>query len=142
MKKYFNLILLILWMLFIFVMSHNSAVSSSNQSSLITDFISKIFRIEDIEVLEFIIRKIAHLFEYFVLGLLMINYFKKYNNINYLFVSMLLCIIYAFTDEIHQLFIPGRNGNIKDIFIDSIGSLVSVISYYLIYKNNVVKKLK
>ena len=78
MKKYINIILLILWMLFIFMMSHTSATGSSNQSGLITDFLSNILKIDNVEVLEIIIRKCAHLFEYIVLGILVINCLKDY----------------------------------------------------------------
>ena len=48
-------------------------------------------------------------------------------------------ILYACTDEIHQLFVPGRSGMIRDVFIDSIGGIIG-ISIISIYEN--IKKRK
>ena len=140
MKKYISLVMLILWMIFIFIMSHTSAVSSSNQSGFIVNFINNILKIDNVELLETLIRKLAHLFEYFILGILMINYFKNYNIKNYILILVILCFIYACTDEIHQLFIPGRDGNIKDVFIDTFGSFIGIITYK--YCNKYIKVIK
>ncbi len=46
---------------------------------------------------------------------------------------------YAFSDELHQLFIPGRNGAIADVFLDTIGGSVGGLIVYLGLK---VKKEK
>jgi len=110
-------------------MSHTSSIDSSNQSGVIVNFVNSILHINNVELLETVIRKLAHLFEFFILGVLMINYLKNYNIKNYILISIAICFIYACTDEIHQLFIPGRDGNIKDIFIDTIGSFIGIMSY-------------
>ena len=135
MKKYINIVLLILWMLFIFMMSHTSATDSSNQSGLITYFLNNILKINNVEILEVIIRKCAHLFEYFVLGVLIINCIKDYKINKIVFIAIILCMLYACTDELHQLFIPGRSGNVIDITIDTLGSIIGIILYNFIYKN-------
>ena len=53
-------------------------------------------------------------------------------------LSFLFSVIYAFSDEFHQTFVPGRDGNIVDVLIDSsgalVGILVSCIVYFLIMK--------
>ena len=134
MKKYINIILLLVWMIFIFIMSHSSAIDSSNQSGLITNFLSNILNIYNTEILEIIIRKSAHLFEYIVLGILSINCLKDYKTNKYVFISIIFCIVYACTDELHQLFIPGRSGNIVDIIIDTLGSIIGITLYNFIYK--------
>ena len=36
-------------------------------------------------------------------------------------------MIYAISDEIHQLFVPGRSGQVRDVLIDSAGSLLGII---------------
>jgi VanZ family protein len=38
-----------------------------------------------------------------------------------LFVSAVIAVIYAISDEYHQTFVPFREGTIRDVFIDSIG---------------------
>ncbi len=41
--------------------------------------------------------------------------------------------LYAVTDEIHQLFVPRRAGRVLDVCIDSLGSLIGVVGFMLIY---------
>ena len=48
-------------------------------------------------------------------------------------------VLYASTDEIHQLFVPGRSGMVRDVFIDSIGGIIGV-GITFIYEN--IKKKK
>ena len=116
-------------------MSNSSAIDSSNQSGFIVDFINKMLYLENIELLETIIRKFAHLFEYIILGILMINCLRCYSIKNYIIISIVLCFIYACTDEVHQLFVPGRNGNVIDILIDTIGSFCGILIYKYCKKN-------
>lgn len=137
MKKYFNIVILILCMIFIFIMSNSSAIESSDQSGIITTLLNKILKLENVDLLEFIIRKLAHLLEYIILGILMINCLKDYNIKNIIFLSILFCFIYACTDEVHQLFIPGRSGKIDDVLLDTLGSIIGVVFYKLFYKNKV-----
>ena len=53
-------------------------------------------------------------------------------------LSFLFSVIYALSDEFHQSFVLGRDGNIVDVLIDSsgalVGILVSCIVYFLIMK--------
>ena len=130
---------MLLWTFLIFIMSSFDATESTNQSNFIVNIITNIFKIENIELLSFIIRKLAHFTEYLILGLLVANMFTK-NNINNLYlISIILCIIYATSDEIHQLFVPGRACQLRDILIDSIGSITGVYLYKLI-NTKILKK--
>jgi VanZ family protein len=49
-------------------------------------------------------------------------------------------ILYACTDEIHQIFIPGRTARIKDIFIDTAGGSAGLLLGYFINKKVFFKK--
>ena len=49
----------------------------------------------------------------------------------FLFLGIILALLYAISDEIHQLFVPGRNGSVFDVFLDSIGILAASVFYYL-----------
>ena len=40
----------------------------------------------------------------------------------YLFLTILASALYACTDEFHQLFVPGRTGQIFDVFVDTLGA--------------------
>lgn len=140
MKNKPSTILMLLWMLLIFIMSSFDATESANQSNFIVNIINNIFKIENIELLSFIIRKLAHFTEYLILGFLTINMLNKNDISKKYLLSILICIIYATSDEIHQIFVPGRACQIRDILIDSIGSITGVYLYKLIntkiLKNN------
>jgi VanZ family protein len=45
-------------------------------------------------------------------------------------LALLLCILYAISDEVHQIFIPGRSGEIRDVIMDIVGSSVGVLGYW------------
>ena len=134
MKKVINLFLLILWMLFIFTMSSFNSNDSSSQSGFIVNVLNYILKIDNLELLSFIIRKLAHITEYFILGILMINCLKDYKIKHIFIVSILLSILYSCTDEIHQLFVSGRSGSIIDVLIDSIGIILGILIYKLFKK--------
>ena len=124
--------LLILWMLFIFIMSSFNGVMSSNQSGSIATLIYNIFNISDTEKVSFIVRKCAHVSEFFILGILVINLISKYN-VKYSYLnSFIVCVLYASSDEFHQLFVPGRSGQVTDIFIDMIGVVLGLLLVFLI----------
>lgn len=140
MKNKPSTILMLLWMFLIFLMSSFDATESANQSNFIVNIITDIFKIENIELLSFIIRKLAHFTEYLILGFLTINMLNKNDISKKYLLSILICIIYATSDEIHQIFVPGRACQIRDVLIDSIGSITGVYLYKLIntkiLKNN------
>ena len=128
---------MVLWMIFIFIMSSMNETISSNQSGFFVSLIANLFNIKNIEILTTIVRKMAHFTEYFILGILVINSLDISNK-RYLY-SFIIGFIYAISDEIHQLFITGRSGKIFDVLIDSLGIIMSIFIYKA-YKN--LTKLK
>ena len=124
--------LLILWMLFIFIMSSFNGVMSSNQSGSIAVLIYNLFDISDTEKVSFIVRKCAHVSEFFILGILVINLVNKYNVKHIYLISFIICVLYASSDEFHQLFVPGRSGQVTDVLIDLIGVVLGLSIYCLI----------
>ncbi len=101
-KKYLSILLVILWMSFIFIMSSYDSNESSQQSGLIVGIITNIFNISNKDILSLIIRKLAHFTEYFILGILVINMLKYLFN-KYLIISIIICILYAISDDIPKL---------------------------------------
>jgi VanZ family protein len=75
-------------------------------------------RITDKNILDFIVRKLAHISEYFIL------YALAFNSIRNKKYALIFCILYAASDEYHQTFIQGRMGCVRDVLIDSIGIFV------------------
>lgn len=123
---------MLLWMLLIFLMSSFDATESANQSNFIVNIITDMFKIENIELLSFIIRKLAHFTEYLILGFLTINMLNKNDIAKKYIIAIIICIIYASSDEIHQIFIAGRCFAIRDILIDSMGSISGIYIYKLL----------
>lgn len=150
MKKVINIILIILWMGLIFVLSNDTAEESSKKSDglivrCVQDIIKRNLSTKEKEkVLKYLVkpvRKSAHFFLYFVLGILIINLFKSFELFNYktILLAILLCFLYACSDEIHQLFVKGRSCEVRDILIDTIGSLSGISVYYLFSKISIRK---
>jgi len=129
MKNRINIILVILWMAFIFTMSSFNSTDSSNQSNFLMNIITSFLNIKNLDMLSFIIRKFAHFIEYLILGILVYNLIKNYNKKTY--IAIMICILYAISDEFHQMFVPGRSCQIIDIIIDIIGVISGI---YLLKK--------
>jgi len=88
----------------------------------------------DIATLNHLIRKLAHFTVYFVLGILTANALKTSGVSTFKAVALALaiCIVYAATDEIHQMFVPGRGAQVKDVLIDSVGAVVGIGVYVFV----------
>lgn len=83
-------------------------------------------------LLDFLIYKTLHIIEYAFLYFLLFRGFYSLNNhqINLkekFFLPVLISIVYAISDEIHQTFVPTREGRIRDVFIDSFGIAIMYI---------------
>lgn len=125
-------ILLALWMAFIFYMSSCNGNVSSDQSGTIVYILHNILGIDYSDKLIFIIRKCAHVSEFFILGILVINLISKYNVKYSYLISFIICVLYASIDEFHQLFVPGRSGQVTDVLIDLIGVVLGLLLVFLI----------
>ncbi|MDP1629439.1 MAG: VanZ family protein [bacterium] len=75
---------------------------------------------------DFALRKLAHLAEYGILAILWIRALTAAGlprRRAFLF-SILFCVAFAISDEIHQLYVPGREGKIYDVLIDAAGVIL------------------
>lgn len=146
-KKIFivKLLLVIMWLGVIFCFSSANSTETSNQSFGLSKLIVKFsltasnyvhitnIELNDSNIREIAsnihpyLRKIAHFLEFFILSILVLLAIKETDlNYNYSF-TLLFCFLIAILDETHQLFVDGRAGQIKDVFIDSSGSLLYII---------------
>ncbi len=152
-------ILVFLWMGFIFYMSAQDSGASSGFSRPIAETTAKYFvkfhvvsesKIADfsyITQLESTIRKIAHSTVFFVLSVLVSLSLlaSGIKGVRVLIISIMLSVLYAFADEFHQFFVPGRATEMADIFLDVLGTvlgtvLVLVISGLLGMRKSATKK--
>ena len=70
---------------------------------------------------DLILRKIAHLSEYAILGALLLRAIQRPA------VAILAGGLYAVTDEVHQHFVRGRHAAWYDVLIDTIGVAIGVL---------------
>ena len=141
MKKTIKYILVIFWMGLIFYFSNQPSIQSDSVSdgvmasiiNIVETIIGHEFTHTEIEnIYEYGItplRKCAHLFIYFILGILLYLLLKEYNlnNKKLIILTILFSMLYACSDEIHQLFILGRSGEVRDLLIDTIGSSIGIL---------------
>ena len=92
--------------------------------------------------LDHYVRKLAHFTIYAVLGILVYNLIAAYGvkRIKVVFLSALICLVYAISDEGHQVFVPGRAGQVRDVFIDFGGALLALLITYLLFGRRVHKE--
>ncbi|MFA7672763.1 MAG: VanZ family protein [Clostridia bacterium] len=145
---------MILWMLLIFILSAQSADDSSSTSGNILTMILKMiypgFKDMDagsqfiiLEQYQGLIRKSAHFCIYGMLGIISFAAYDALYEIKAkaaLPFAFITCVLYAVSDEIHQLFVPGRSCEFLDVIIDSAGALLGIIAIYLIIKSVRSKK--
>ena len=81
------------------------------------------------EKVDYPVRKTAHAMEYAVLGLLTAGaYIRRGTSIRKgILVPWGIAALYAASDEFHQLFVPGRSGQVSDVVLDSAGVLSGVL---------------
>jgi len=72
------------------------------------------------------LRKYAHIFVYALLGFIAMGLTQSW------WKATLICYAYACLDELHQVFVPGRAGLIRDTLIDAIGFGTVILIWALI----------
>ena len=120
-------IILLGWILFIYLLSSDG--NSYSHTQYIVSHLFDLISIPSYDIFNFLMRKLAHSFEFFILGVLFFHIFQHFEikKIHLLLLPCLLSLNFAFFDEIHQLFVPGRNGTLKDISYDFLGILFSFV---------------
>ncbi|MBQ1440993.1 MAG: VanZ family protein [Clostridia bacterium] len=126
-----------IWMVVIFIFSAQNGDESSDTSGFLLGLLCDIFRIEpspeDASMMSFLIRKAAHMTEFGVLALLWLGTLRsglRKALWNYP-AAFALSSFYAATDEIHQLFVSDRAGQVTDWLIDSAGATVFLICAWI-----------
>ena len=158
MRKIF-IILSVFWLGFIAYNTSQTGQLSNNTSVSITEgIINKtqgvinnsdnlvIIRNDDyfIKKLNIYIRKFAHGFEFFILALLIFLTLKSFNikSREVIIYTLFIILLYAVIDEYRQLYIPGRNSNVKDVVIDFTGGIIGVIiSQFIISIKKIISKV-
>jgi len=145
-----------LCMLAIFIFSSQDADESSEVSGSLIEFIAPVFypgykeldnysRTALVDSLQSVVRTAAHGTIYFALGVLaaLSLYTFDFRILKCLVLAIMICIVYAVTDEIHQYFVPGRSMQFIDIVVDTggavlgaAGAVISVVALKKKQKNS------
>lgn len=83
---------------------------------------------------DFILKKAAHIFVYFILYLLVfrgihLTIHPQHKN-TLLLLPFFICLFYAISDEFHQSFVPGRYSTLRDIGYDMLGVGIAFLKKY------------
>lgn len=94
--------------------------------------------------IEGFVRKGAHMTEYAILTILIYVWLGRWemSRIRMSCTAILFAVLYACSDEIHQLFVAGRAGRVSDVLVDSVGAIVGLVLFLFIHKcgTAIVKK--
>lgn len=139
--------LTLLWMSLIFLFSSQPGEESTEVSTWVGRGIGRIFvpGFQDAAPsaqeawalqIDFYVRKGAHFSVYLVLGMLLTASFLTFCPAAQLRTRILipfaLGVLYAASDEFHQLFVPGRSGQVRDVCIDSSGVMIGILLLTLV----------
>lgn len=152
-KKIIHISFIILWMIIIFLFSAADGKKSEEQSDEIIVTTAEIVKKEKLTVEEkdriinkyiVLVRKSAHFFLYFILGILVYLYIHNIydTSLKTFIITIIVCTIYAISDEIHQMFSIERAAEIRDIIVDMGGSLLAeaLLTLIFIVKSKIKKK--
>ena len=117
----------VLWMLFIWSNSLQTAAESSGMSQGVLDRVLPFLALTGLseDVLHTLVRKAAHMTEFAILGMLWSVGLRKNKP------AFAICLLTAMTDETIQYFVPGRSCEVRDVCIDAAGAALGIVAAYL-----------
>ena len=123
-----------LWMIVIFWMS--TGTFSAQNTALIIEpilrFLMPAILPEMIDLIHGALRKLGHIAEYFVLGILLFRAFrggsKDLQIPRWAFSSFFVLVLYAASDEFHQSFVSARTASLCDVGFDLLGGIIALVA--------------
>jgi VanZ family protein len=127
---------LLIWMVLIFSASADTN-STQHTSRLLEPFLRWLnpnISLEAIDSIRWFVRKAAHMTEYAIMAWLAwraVRRPRRHDARPWSWtaagVALVIVIVYAATDEIHQTFVPNRTGSWKDVCIDTAGGILGLM---------------
>ena len=137
MKRWLLYILLGLIVFFIWDNSMQNGGSSDGFSLLFAEtfvpIVNKLGFHGNIWTLNRIVRKLAHLTEFTILGSVLYTILRRYITYGTVIKTIGLGMLIASLDEFIQLFSPGRSSQFSDILIDTVGVVIGILVVKLVY---------
>lgn len=145
--RYIFLLLSLAIMTYIFIMSAQTATVSTQNSGRVIRKIAAIlvegfekkpeaYQIDFISSLQLLVRKAAHFIEFAALGFSVAGFVFTFDGkIVYKksIIAFTCAFLYAVSDEVHQLFVPGRSCQISDMLLDAFGIICGILFLNLAY---------
>jgi VanZ family protein len=124
----------ILFASFIFLMSTDTFSSEHTFSVVrtIIQFLAPGLSGGEVDLIHAIIRKLAHLVEYLILGFLLFRAFRGPSSAwwswRWFFLASMGVLLWAASDEFHQSFVATRTASTGDVGIDMVGGLLGQLA--------------
>jgi VanZ family protein len=127
--------LVILWALVIFMFSTRT-FTPENTSRIITPILHWLFPHATpyfIARMNHLVRKGAHVFEYFIFSLLLLSAIRDGRawRLKWAFLAVAIVFVYACSDEFHQMFVPGRGPAFRDVMLDTFAGILAQIAVWV-----------
>jgi VanZ family protein len=75
---------------------------------------------------DLLVKKFSHAIGYALLAFSIIWGLGR-NDLKAIALAWMLAVLYAFSDELHQAFVPGRMGSLVDVGIDALGAILGLL---------------
>jgi len=83
---------------------------------------------KEVDLIHAIIRKLAHVVEYLILGFLLFRAFRGRSSAwwswRWFFLTTIVVLLWAASDEFHQSFVSTRTASIVDVGVDIVGGIL------------------
>ena len=139
MKRWILYIVLCLIVFFIWDNSLQNGGTSDGFSLIFAEWLApiadKLGFYGNIWALNRIVRKLAHLTEFTILGGVLYVVLRRYIEYGTVVKTIVVCIVIASLDEFIQLFSLGRSSQLSDVLIDTVGIIIGIsvvkLTYYI-----------
>jgi len=146
----FSWALVVLCMMLIFYLSSQQAkVSNAASKGIVKESVEVGIKVTKAKITETAKQKLIekinsagreymHAVVFLILGLLVQNAvsqstgLSRRRSIKTVLFAFTICVIYGISDEIHQLFVPGRAFQVSDLLMDSLGSIIGIFIVYML----------
>ena len=131
--RYILIICIIVLCCKIFALSSQDGGVSAGTSRQFTEILLKTLGLEcndrTIEIINPVIRKVAHFSVYMLLGFLTMCTCEtfKWQRVYKFDFSTMFAFVFACSDELHQRLVPGRSGEFADVCLDTVGAMLGVL---------------
>lgn len=131
-RSLFWLLSILLIDIVIFYFSSQTGGASASQSRFVLD----VFQIAQSLTTQKIIRKLAHFSIYALMGICWTNFLHSMNlsRKQCFVIAIFMCFLFAASDEWHQTFVPGRSGELLDVGLDTLGSMIGTSLMMFFYR--------